>query len=103
DPLCGLSNHEGPRLAYLRQTIIDIGGVRHPDDAGFDEIGNLISRGTFTVFHNGVLIHDNVTIFGPTNSTDPVKPLYMKPLFVQDHGSPVRFRNIWIRPLADRE
>lgn len=69
----------------------------------FDEIGNLVSRGTFTVFHNGVLIHDNVTIFGPTNSTDPVKPLYMKPLFVQDHGSPVRFRNIWIRPLADRE
>ncbi len=27
DPSCGLSNHEGPRLEYLRQTIIDIGAV----------------------------------------------------------------------------
>ena len=37
DPLCGLSNHEGPRLEYLKQTIIDIGAVRTPDDVGFDD------------------------------------------------------------------
>ncbi len=42
DPLCGLSNHEGPRLEYLRQTVVDIGAVRDPDDVGFDEYGNLV-------------------------------------------------------------
>ena len=28
DPLCGLSNHEGPRLEYLSGTIVEIGAVR---------------------------------------------------------------------------
>ncbi len=42
DPDCGLSNHEGPRLEYLRQTIIDIGAVRSPEDVGFDDYGNLV-------------------------------------------------------------
>jgi acetylornithine deacetylase/succinyl-diaminopimelate desuccinylase-like protein len=42
DPLCGLSNHEGPRLEYLRQTIIDVGAVRFPDDVWFDDYGNLV-------------------------------------------------------------
>ena len=36
DPLCGLSNHEGPRLEYLRKTIVEIGAVRRPEDAFFD-------------------------------------------------------------------
>ncbi len=69
----------------------------------FDSIGNEVKRGTFTVFHNGVLIHDNVTIYGPTNSIVPAKPLYKKPLFLQDHGSAVSFRSVWIRPLTDRD
>ena len=42
DPLCGLSNHEGPRLEYLRQTIIDVGAVRFSDDVWFDDYGNLV-------------------------------------------------------------
>ena len=42
DPECGLSNHEGPRLEYLRDTIIEIGAVRSPDDVGFDGYGNLV-------------------------------------------------------------
>ena len=42
DPSCGLSNHEGPRLRYLRRTIVDIGAVRDPADVGFDEYGNLV-------------------------------------------------------------
>ena len=42
DPLCGLSNHEGPRLEYLRRMLIGIGAVRRPDDAGFDDFGNLV-------------------------------------------------------------
>jgi putative selenium metabolism hydrolase len=42
DPDSGLSNHEGPRLEYLKQTIIDIDAVRSPDDVWFDEYGNLV-------------------------------------------------------------
>lgn len=42
DPLCGLSNHEGPRVEYLRSKIVEIGAVEHPDDASFDAFGNLV-------------------------------------------------------------
>ena len=42
DPLCGLSNHEFPRLEYLRKKIIEIGAVRRPEDVSFDDFGNLV-------------------------------------------------------------
>ncbi len=42
DPECGLSNHEGPRLTYLRDKIIEIGAVRSPEDVDFDAYGNLV-------------------------------------------------------------
>lgn len=42
DPSCGLSNHEGPRLEYLRRRIVEIGAVRSLDDVGFDAYGNLV-------------------------------------------------------------
>ena len=41
DPLCGLSNHEGPRLEYLRRTMLEIGAVQRPADLGYDAFGNL--------------------------------------------------------------
>ncbi|MBI4576838.1 MAG: peptidase dimerization domain-containing protein [Planctomycetes bacterium] len=42
DPECGLSNHEGPRLEYLRRRIAEIGAVRRAEDVGFDDYGNLV-------------------------------------------------------------
>lgn len=42
DPLAGLSNHEGNRLLFLHDTIIDVDAVRHADDVWFDEFGNLV-------------------------------------------------------------
>ena len=42
DPKCGTSNHEFPRLEYLRRKIIAIGAVRRPEDVGFDGFGNLV-------------------------------------------------------------
>ena len=42
DPLCGLSNHEFPRLDYLRTKIIEIKAVRNPEDVFFDDFGNLV-------------------------------------------------------------
>jgi acetylornithine deacetylase/succinyl-diaminopimelate desuccinylase-like protein len=42
DPACGLSNHEGPRLEYLRQKIVEIGAVEAPQDVDYDAFGNLV-------------------------------------------------------------
>ncbi len=42
DPLCGLSNHEKPRLDALKRAIVEVGAVRRPEDIGFDGYGNLV-------------------------------------------------------------
>ena len=68
----------------------------------FDASGNLVRAGRVTVFHNGVLVQDNVEIKGLTAIGDV--PTYVPgpdklPLALQDHGNPVRYRNIWIREL----
>jgi len=57
---------------------------------------------TATVLHNGVVVHNGTAFFGPTQhrKIDPYTPDNVKgPIALQDHGNPVRFRNIWIRPL----
>lgn len=69
----------------------------------FDADGRLLSPTRLTVFHNGVLIQNNVELTGPTGWVDrvPYSPHPEKqPLALQDHGNPVRFRNIWVRELA---
>jgi hypothetical protein len=68
----------------------------------FDETGNLLKPGRFTVLQNGVLVQDNVEVKGPTSG--PANPKYKphppkQPLALQDHGTAVRYRNIWIREL----
>jgi putative selenium metabolism hydrolase len=42
DPSCGTSNHEGPRLEYLKSRIVQIGAVASPDDVRIDGFGNLV-------------------------------------------------------------
>ena len=42
DPQCGLSNHEGPRLEYLKKMIVEVGAVRSPEDVAVDAYGNLV-------------------------------------------------------------
>lgn len=56
--------------------------------------------GSFTVFHNGVLVQDRTPIPGGATTAAPASGVVPKgPLHLQDHGNPVRFRNIWIREL----
>ncbi len=68
----------------------------------FGDDGRVKKKATITVLHNGVLIQDHSEIFGPTTH-EPVFPAYVKhgkgPIVLQDHGNPVRFRNIWVRQL----
>jgi acetylornithine deacetylase/succinyl-diaminopimelate desuccinylase-like protein len=42
DPSCGLSNHEGPRMEFLKQAVLEARAVRRPEDVGFDAYGNLV-------------------------------------------------------------
>jgi hypothetical protein len=68
----------------------------------FDASGKLTRPAHVTVIHNGVLVQDNVELTGPTGHhvRPPYKPGPDKaPLALQDHNHPVRYRNIWLRPL----
>jgi hypothetical protein len=65
--------------------------------------GKLEKEAYVTVLHNGLLVHYNQRIYGPTGHR--ILPSYDKPipeklpLSLSAHNNPVRFRNIWIRPL----
>ncbi|MFK7736831.1 MAG: DUF1080 domain-containing protein [Pirellulaceae bacterium] len=68
----------------------------------FNEDGSLKSPAYITAFHNGVLIQHHFELLGDTPFNRP--PRYkdigsVGPLSLQDHGNPVRFRNIWYRDL----
>lgn len=68
----------------------------------FGADGGLVEPARMTVFHNGVLVHENAELTGPT--AHKARPPYkahadMLPLSLQDHGNPVRYRNIWLREL----
>jgi len=68
----------------------------------FDENGKLLAPAHMTVLHNGVLVQDNEELTGPTahKARPPYKAHADKlPVSLQDHGHPVRYRNIWIREL----
>jgi 3-keto-disaccharide hydrolase len=68
----------------------------------FGADGKLLEPARMTVFHNGVLVHDNDVLSGPTahKARPPYKAHADKlPLSLQDHGNPVRYRNIWLREL----
>jgi len=64
----------------------------------FDADGKKTANARMTVRHNGVLVHDNVEIKGPTTAAPFKESPEPGPLYLQDHGHPVRFRNIWVVP-----
>ena len=70
----------------------------------FGSNGKCIRKARITVFHNGVLVHNNLEIEGSTQHKKKAKysPHDKGPIKLQDHSNPVRFRNIWIRELAEQ-
>ena len=62
----------------------------------------LVKPGYVTVFHNGVLVHYHRKLIGAVAHKDVGKYQPHPPagsLVLQDHGNPMQFRNIWVRPL----
>jgi hypothetical protein len=67
--------------------------------------GKELDPGSITVFENGVLVQDHTMLEGGTGHMARSKPGPFPeagPLKLQDHGNPVRYRNIWYRPLPRR-
>jgi len=73
--------------------------------ARFDGDGKLTSSPQVTVHHNGILIHDKVELPGDRSTTAaPSQPgPAAGPVYLQNHGCPVRYRNIWVEKIAASE
>ncbi|RPI29007.1 MAG: DUF1080 domain-containing protein [Acidobacteria bacterium] len=67
--------------------------------------GKVVKPATASVFHNGVLLHEKREFLGPTTHKNirPYVPIEKGSLQLQDHGNPVRYRNIWVRELEQYE
>ena len=78
-----------------------------------DDSGTLIEKGTVTVWFNGKKVQDGTTFgepksafhpfrYGNTPYLDKIRDRQKKtmtgPVFLQDHGNPVKFRNVWVLP-----
>ncbi len=71
------------------------------------EDGKVSKPAKVTVIHNGVVVQHGETYLGPTRwrelaSYPEVHP-EKGPIRLQDHGDPIEFRNIWVRPLGERD
>jgi hypothetical protein len=68
----------------------------------FKQDGSLESPAFVTMLHNGVLVHNHTALLGPMafRAQPKYKPHGPKgPILLQDHGNPVRYRNIWVRKI----
>src|SRR5205807_2665577 len=70
----------------------------------FDAQGKVTKPAYVTVLHNGVVVQNHMEILGGTFYDRP--PKYAAhpakaPILIQYHGNPMRFRNIWIREIAE--
>jgi len=107
---------DGQAGAIYKQTPPQVNAMRAPGEWNvydiiwtaprFSESGELVSPAYITALHNGVLILNHFALKGDTPFTRP--PQYKPhadrlPIRLQDHGNPMRFRNIWIREIKDAE
>lgn len=72
------------------------------DAPKFSDQGKLVKPAYFTVLHNGVLVQNHAEVLGATSwDSAPKYAAHAEklPISLQDHGNPMRFRNIWIREL----
>jgi hypothetical protein len=102
--------YDGQASAIYKQTPPMVNAMRKPGEWNvydviwtaprFNDDGTLASPAFITNIHNGVVTLNHFQLLGDTPFHRP--PQYAKhtveqPIKLQDHGNPVRFRNIWIR------
>lgn len=103
---------DGQAGAIYKQTPPQVNAMRPPGEWNvyditwtaprFNDDGSLKSPAYISALHNGVVILNHFELLGDTPFNRP--PKYSKhadrlPIRLQDHGNPVRFRNIWVRDL----
>ncbi len=62
----------------------------------FDSAGTKLEDARVTVIHNGVVIHDERALPGPTGGALDSNLAQPGGIYLQDHGNPVQYRNIWL-------
>jgi hypothetical protein len=70
----------------------------------FGIAGELAQNARVTLLHNGIVVQDAAKIWGPAGWLEMgrARPHADRlPIVLQDHGSAVRFRNIWLRELRE--
>lgn len=103
---------DGQAASVYKQTPPMVNAMRKPGEWNSYDIfwtaprfqvnGDIKTPAYVTVVHNGVLVLNHFELMGPTNFTDaPHYSVHEEtgPISLQDHGNPVRFRNIWVREL----
>jgi hypothetical protein len=78
-----------PPLAWQTYDMEFTNAVQGPD-------GKKAKNAVATVKHNGVVIHDNQEISGPTGGHRSDPEGTPGPIKLQGHGNPLQFRNVWI-------
>ncbi len=71
----------------------------------FESDGSLAAAGTVTVIFNGVVVQNHSAFMGITAHGSKAKYQKHDPtgqIRIQDHGDPIKFANIWVRPLGER-
>ncbi len=104
---------DGQAGAIYKQTPPMVNAMRKPGEWNTYDIlwtcprfktdGSLESPAYITAIHNGVVILNHFALQGDTPFNRP--PKYEAhppkgPIGIQDHGNPVKFRNIWVREIA---